>query len=134
MDKVEKYLQKICNALELVAAVLVLIGILLSMYGFLKDIETFSSLLGNMASFKHYLEKIFIIVIRIEFLKMLCRPNADNVIEILIFLVARHMIVEKTTPYEDFASVIGVAVLCIVHRYLHMLEKKKESAKSEEQE
>ena len=67
------------------------------------------------------------LVIGIEFLGMLCRPSSENVIEVLIFLVARHMIVGDTTPYQDFVSVISVALLCVVRRYLRVSgEKQKE--------
>lgn len=129
MEKLERFMLKFCDVLERIVALLVLIGILLSLFSFLKDFESFYGLLGNSSEFKHYLENIFTIVIGIEFLKMLCRLNSENIMEILIFLVARHMIVESTTPFEDFLSVIGVAVLCIVRRYLHVAEK-KDSAES----
>lgn len=124
MEKLEKYMHKICIVLECFVAILVLIGILLSLAGFFKDFDLFFGLLGDTAEFKRYLERIFTIVIGIEFLKMLCRLDSDNVMEILIFLVARHMIVESTTPFEDFVSVIGVAILCIVRRYLHVAKEK----------
>lgn len=125
MEKFKKYMQYICEILELTAAVLVLIAILLSLYSIVKDISVFRHLLNDTAAFKVYLENIFTIVIGIEFLAMLCRPNSDNVIEVLIFLVARHMIVGDTTPYEDFVSVISVALLCVLRRYLKNTRKKE---------
>ncbi len=67
------------------------------------------------------------IVIGIEFLQMLCRPNSDNVMEVLIFLVARHMILGDTTPVDDFVSVISVGILCALRRYLHVTRKKEEA-------
>lgn len=125
MEKFKKHMQHICEILELAAAVLVLIAILLSLFSIVKDIAVFQQLLNDTAAFKIYLENIFTIVIGIEFLAMLCRPNSDNVIEVLIFLVARHMIVGDTTPYEDFVSVISVALLCVLRRYLKYTRKKE---------
>ena len=69
------------------------------------------------------------LVIGIEFLEMLCRPSSENVIEVLIFLVARHMIVGDTTPYQDFVSVISVALLCVVRRYLRITEEDRKEKK-----
>lgn len=83
------------------------------------DIKLFEELLNDMTVFRHYLEKIFVLVIGIEFLEMLCHPNSDNVIQVLIFLVARHMIVGETTPYEDFVSVLSIAVLFVLRKYMH---------------
>lgn len=131
MIKLEKYIQKICEILELIVAVFVVIGILLSIFSFLKDFQLFRNILDDTAAFKQYLDNIFVIVIGIEFLKMLCRPTSDNVMEILIFLVARHMIVDTTTTYENFVAVISVALLCIVRRYLHVAEKKDSSSEKE---
>lgn len=127
MEKFEILIQKICRILELMVAVLVMIGIVLALFSFLKNGEIFMDLLGDIDMFQQYLDRIFIIVIGIEFLQMLFRPSSDNVIEVIIFLVARHMIVVSTTPYEDFVSVLSIAVLCIVRQYLRGVRKGKDT-------
>lgn len=78
----------------------------------------FYELSGNTDTLKQYLDRIFMIVIGIEFLQMLCRPSSDNVIEVIIFLAARHMIVSNTSPDQDFMSVISIVILCLVRQYL----------------
>lgn len=118
-----KYMQKACHVLELFAAALVLAGIVLALISILRDFSLFQTLASETDAFAQYLEKIFTIVIGIEFLQMLCRPDSEYVLEILIFLVARHMIVGHTTPYEDFVSVISVILLCIVRRYLRIMKQ-----------
>lgn len=134
-EKLRKIIQKICGLLDLIAACLVLIAILCSIFSLVRDASVFQRLLTDPSEFKHYLEQVFMLVIGIEFLGMLCRPSSENVIEVLIFLVARHMIVGDTTPYQDFVSVISVALLCVVRRYLRVTgEKQKESKEPEVQE
>lgn len=134
-EKLRKIIQKICGLLDLIAACLVLIAILCSIFSLVRDASVFQRLLTDPSEFKHYLEQIFMLVIGIEFLGMLCRPSSENVIEVLIFLVARHMIVGDTTPYQDFVSVISVALLCVVRRYLRVTgEKQKENKEPEVQE
>lgn len=123
MENFKKYVLKICEIIELVAAVLVLMAIFISIVGVIKNFEIFQGLLEDTISFKHYLEEIFVIVIGIEFVGMLCRPDSDHVLEVLIFLVARHTIIGDTTPYEDFVSVISIGFLCILRRYLSTSEK-----------
>ena len=78
------------------------------------------------------MEQIFMLVIGVEFLVMLCRPNSENVMEVLIFLVARHMIVGETTSFEDFVSVVSITILCVVLRYLR-INNEKRGEKSEEE-
>lgn len=123
MEKLKKYVQKACGLFELIMAVIVLIGIVLAIISMVKDVDLTQSLFQDTANFKEFLVNVFAIVIGIEFLEMLCRPNPDNVIQVLVFLIARHMIVGDTSPYEDFVSVISVAILLLLSRYLHMGKK-----------
>lgn len=127
-------ISKICELLERGVAVLVLIGILLSICSLIKDFAIFREILEDMESFRVYLDEIFVIVIGIEFLQMLCRPNSDNIMEVLIFLVARHMIVTETTAMEDFISVISIILLCVLRRYLHVTREKMKAEEEEEGE
>lgn len=131
LGRFKKNIQRVGEGLELVMAVIVLVGIVLTIYSLLSDFEVFHAMLGDTTEFKPFLEDVFVIVIGIEFLQMLCRPNSDNVMEVLIFLVARHMILGDTTPYEDFVSVISVGLLCLGRRYLRVM---KEKEKEKEQE
>ena len=133
MSRYKKNIQKLCEALEMAVAMIVLIGILMTIFSLLSDFEIFRSMLGDTAGFKEFLEDIFVIVIGIEFLQMLCKPNSDNVMEVLIFLVARHMIIGDTTPYEDFISVISVGLLCVVRRYLHVTKEKEKERERQRQ-
>lgn len=132
-DKFKKNIQRLCESLEMAVAVIVLAGVVMSIFSLISDFEIFRLMLEDTAKFKPFLEDIFVIVIGIEFLQMLCRPNSDNIMEILIFLVARHMIVGDTTPFEDFVSVISVGLLCVLRRYLRVTkEKEKERAKAQD--
>ena len=132
IKKLKKFILAGSEVLEFIVAVLTLIGILLSVFSLVRDAGIFKQLLTDTSVFKDYLEQIFLLVIGIEFLVMLCRPNSENVIVILIFLVARHMIVGVTTPYEDFVSVVSVVILCIVRRYLRISGEERDKKKAAE--
>ena len=120
----------ICEVLEMIAAALMLVGILFSTCSLIRNVDLFRELLLDTSSFRCYMDQIFMLVIGIEFLVMLCKPNSENVIEVLIFLVARHMIVGETTPYQDFVSVVSVALLCVVRRYLRINNEKRDEKKA----
>lgn len=130
LGRIKKYIQILCNVLEMVTAVLMLVGLVFSIFSLIRNVEIFQQLLIDASAIKHYMDQIFMIVIGIEFLVMLCRPNSENVIDVLIFLVARHMIVGDTTPYQDFVSVISVTLLCIVRRYLRNNKENREEKKN----
>ena len=50
MVKLEKYIQKICEILELIVAVFVVIGILLSVFSFFKDFQIFRDVMNEIAN------------------------------------------------------------------------------------
>lgn len=52
--------------------------------------------------------------------------------ETLIFLVARHMIINSTTPLEDLLSTISIVILCLVRRYLKSTRVKSTKDDTEE--
>lgn len=76
--------------------------------------------------FMEYLDAVFNVVIGIEFLKMLCKPSSANIIEVLIFLIARHMIVQTTTPLEDLLSVVSIGILFFFRRFMLMTKPDKD--------
>lgn len=123
--KFRTYATTVCNILEIVAAVLVLVAVAFALLSLIPDLGVIWDARGSQVSFVEFLEKIFSIVIGIEFMKMLCHPDSDNVLEIMIFLIARHMIITTTTPLEDMISTISIVILCLA-RYFLKLQKVKE--------
>ena len=125
-EKIKKFVYIACEVLELLAAALMVVGIGLAIVGFLMTTSLFRGVLSDPAKLMGYVEHVFTIVIGIEFLQMLCKPNNDNVIEILIFLVARHMIVGDTSPVQDLISVGSITILFLLRAYLHDRQRKRE--------
>ncbi len=114
--KVKKIFTIVCDTLELIVAVIVAIGVILAMLSLIPELG--GLLKSDTGALTPFLEQVFTVVIGVEFLKMLCRPNSDNVFETIIFLVARHMIVNDTSPLEDLLSTVSIVLLCLVRRYL----------------
>ena len=84
----------------------------------------------NTELFLEFLEMILNLVIGIEFLKMLLRPNTDMILEVLVFVIARHMVVRTTSSWEDFLSVTSVLALLLVQKYLDKQKGDTQEAKN----
>ena len=126
-EKIKKGTTDICHVLELIVAIFVLIGVVMALISLVPTVGDFWQNRYETDSLMHFLERASAIVIGVEFMKMLCRPNADNILETIIFLVARHMIIVTTsTPMEDLISTISIVLLCFMRRYLSV-SKKRES-------
>ena len=46
--------------------------------------------------------------------------NADTVLEVLIFLVSRHMIIGDTSAFEYFVSIVSIALLFAIKKYIQI--------------
>ncbi len=110
-EKARNLIQKGCDILELLLAVAVGIGLIISLILYIPEGAALLTESGDTGTFLLFLEDIFNIVVGIEFIKMLCKPSAENVIEVLVFLVARHMIIGSNSALEILLSVVSVALL-----------------------
>ena len=57
--------------------------------------------------------------IGVEFVKMLCTHTPGTVIEVLLFAIARQMIVGHVSGFEVLAGVAAIAGLFATHKYLY---------------
>ena len=105
------------SLLEILLSGLVLIGLVLSavplikwMPGLLFD--------GNEVEIRTFLERSLDIVIGIEFIKMLAKHSPGSALEVLLYAIARHMIVGHESAVENFISVASIALIFFVRKFL----------------
>lgn len=123
--KVQGFLYETSFFLELIAAVFVIALILFQFAGLAMDMFSNAGDLLSSENLNKYLEVCLNIVIGIEFLKMLCRHNIDAVIEVLLFTLARHLIVTNCTMLESLICVVAIAVLFGVRKFLFSSKQDK---------
>lgn len=133
-EKIKNISQQICDILELLVAVIVLVAVLAAIIMFLPELKEFIVEGASPETFLVFLEEVFTIVVGIEFLKMLCKPNSDNVIEVLVFLVARHMILGSSSALDNLLSIISIALLFVIRSYFHDKKRKRIAEKEEKAE
>ena len=104
------------SLLEILLAGLVLIGLLFSavplirwMPGLLID--------GNEAEIRTFLERSLDIVIGIEFIKMLAKHSPGSSLEVLLYAIARHMVVGHDSALENLLSVCAIALIFVVRKF-----------------
>lgn len=124
-DKIRRKFADACDVLELCMAAAVVCGIIIAIITLWPELIYYWNHRMETDAFLHYLDAIFKVVIGIEFMKMLCKPSSTNIIEALIFLIARHMIVTSTTPLEDLTSIISISILFIFRRFMVMTRPNK---------
>lgn len=109
-----------CDILELLMALLVLLATIVGIISLWEPFVEFVENRYDGTALLTFVGYVFSVVIAIEFLKMLSHPNVDTVLEVLTFLVARHMIIVHTTVIENFISIVCIALLFAMKKFLKL--------------
>lgn len=125
MEKLRKGMHVACDVIEFLLAIIVCVALIASLFIQAPGMIGILIHSDSTAGFIEVLEQIMNIVVGIEFIKMLCKPNPDNVIEVLLFLVARHMIVGNNSAMDIFVSVLSIAILFIVRQAFHIVHERR---------
>lgn len=104
------------SLLEVLLSGLVLVGLVFSavplirwMPGLLVD--------GNDMEIRTFLERSLDIVIGIEFIKMLAKHSPGSSLEVLLYAIARHLVVGHDSALENLLSVGAIALIFIVRKF-----------------
>ena len=95
---------------------LVLIGLLLS---FIPLLKWMPGLLfdGNDVEIRSFLERALDIVIGVEFIKMLAKHSPGSSLEVLLYAIARHMVVGHESALDNLISVGAIALIFVVRKF-----------------
>ena len=103
---------------ELIISVIVGIAILILSVRFIADIFASPVFSKGTAALVEILDNAIILAIGAELIKMLCKHTPETVIEVLAFALARQLIVCHAASWENLITVIAIAILFAVRRFL----------------
>ena len=109
---------KVADMLETVIGILLAVSIGILVVYLIGDIKSIITNHSDLEVFNNYLAAAFNLVIGIEFIKMLCKHTPETVIEVLLFAIARQLIVEHTTTMENIVGIISIGILFATRKYL----------------
>ena len=118
LEKIKNKNIIISQILELIMAALVLISILIAIVALKEPFLVFLKHKSEPGALQEFIALIFSIVIVIEFFKLLCDPGKDTLLEVLMFVIARHMIVDDTTAIENLLAILAIAILFFIDKFL----------------
>lgn len=108
---ISRYTEIVLSAVMLLVIITLIIPML---YNFIRipllDIspEQFTEFLGNALT----------LLIGVEFVKMLAKHTAENLLEVLMFAIARQMVVEHLNMVETLIGVVAITVIFAIRKYL----------------
>ena len=116
-EKIKDVLLSVCHFLEVIMScvlvvVIVIVGIRLLM-------ESGNIFTGEpVARLESFISNIMTVAIGVELVKMLAQHDASTIIEVLMFAIARMMIVNHGSTLEILLGVAAIAILFATRKYL----------------
>lgn len=116
-SKAVSTLLKTAWVLELVIAVFILIVTVVQMV--LTGKESLTSLLAGQFNLDQFLAGAMNIIVGLEFMKMLILHTPRAVTDVLLFAIARQLVVSHSTPTDTLIGVSAVALIFVIKKFLH---------------
>ena len=113
--KTATWIHKVLHTLEFIIAIITLV-VLVGMLG----VELFRmfTVEGYFDTIDNYLHNILTLVVGLEFVRMLLDMTPANTLEVLIVAIARQVILSHNNPWSNVASVLCIAGLFAIRRFL----------------
>ena len=111
--RIEKWLYRFTFILEIGVSILVIVGTII----YVADLPEKIFLICK-DGLGQYLIYLFDVIIAIELIKVLVRKDLDSLVEVLLFTVTRHLIIENSGITDKLIGVIAIAILFFIRKFL----------------
>lgn len=128
MKIVHRYIKRITAMIEILISIIVLAGLLVSFIPLLREVP---DLISESGKFSHFLEFSFNLVIGIEFLEMLNNHSPGSALEVFLFAIVRHMVIETGSALDMLIGVLAVGLIFAIRKYVYV-DTFEEDEESEE--
>lgn len=114
---IEAFLKKLSSFLEIFIALMLTTGIILLCA---KMVTTLGNIpyLDVYPNYEDLLEKCFNLIIGVELIRMVYHHTPNTVFEVLLFAIARQIIIDHSSPWGSLIGVCAIAVLFATRKFL----------------
>lgn len=117
MERFEKIMGRLASLAEILVSVLVMLAVISASAGLLVS-PLFSAIPLDAQEFDLVLNQFLGIVVGIELVKMMVRRTPGSVIEVLIFAIARQLVVSHPSATSVIIGILCIAILFAVRKFL----------------
>lgn len=116
--KLQDKMFEMSYVIELFISLIVGIAVIIMSVRVVMDMVNVSFLKQGIDSLVVILDKAIALAIGAELIKMLCKHTPETIIEVLAFALARQLIVGHASSLENLITVVAIAILFAVRRFL----------------
>ncbi len=119
-DKINNAILSLIKWLELLLAIFVIIAVVISLKDILKFISQIYMVKGMdfYELFNGFLAHVLLLVIGLELTETLLRHTPGSIIDVMLFAIARKMLIHSSNAYELLVGAIAIAALFATKRFL----------------
>lgn len=128
MKNYKQYVLPFVNLLEFIIALCLIVGIVVAIC----SVAFFGmqAMVNQTFQLESFLSTILSIVVAIEFVKMLLLHTPESVLEVVLYAVARQIILSHDSAMENLIGVLAVCVIFVIRKYFSKSFQGKEDAHS----
>ncbi len=116
MERIHKLILKMPSILEKIVAAILLIGV---GYGCVILVMSVLDFSGDLVDYiDNCMVMAFNVVIVIEFIRMLVKHSTNTVVEVLLFAIARGLVVGHEEPLDALIRIVCIAILLACRKFL----------------
>lgn len=112
--------------IELVLAVVLLIALIFIAGRMLYELWNNGTDMTSVDLLNLILSNAFMLVIGAEFIKMIIKPTAENVLEVIMLTITRALIMDHSSMVDSLIGVLGMLVLFVIRKYFFCEMQKNE--------
>ena len=120
--RIKEYLRRkvafIASVIEIAISIIVLIAIVTVGVQVVREALDLAGAPWGQEGFTVFLGHAFNLIIGVEFIKMLAKHTPGSAIEVLLFAIARQMVVGHTTPLENLIGIVSIALIFAIRKFL----------------
>lgn len=115
MKEIKDRLIQLTSWMEIVVAILLIIAITIA--GVLVIWDAWLNLNDGVFQLEVLLKRVLTLVVGVEFAKMLILHTPESVLEVLLYAVARQIVIYHDSALENLIGVLAVGVIFVIRKY-----------------
>mgnify|MGYP004633865603 FL=1 len=123
--KILSKLYGISYYLEMFISLLLIVVIIFLSVKLVINIFDINFMLSNEDVFTYFMENAMSLAVGVELIKMLCKHSASTVVEVLLFAIARQIIVSHSSVMNMVAGVLCIVALLATWKFLFLPDDKE---------
>ena len=112
--------EHILDILEIVLAIAVVAGFLLTFVLFIRELPGMLASENGGEAFHEFLEFALNLAVGIEFVKMLIKHTPGAALEVLLFAIARHMVLDSGSAVGNLLGVAAIGGIFAIRRFIYV--------------